>query len=247
MHCPPENAQSAGTDASADGWASLLHVRGRGTVAAGQRISVLARSASEWRFRNEVGLDIWLRAELLRRGRRDQWARHECEHGADWDLVRRIDAANTTWLAGVIADRGWPGHELVGADGAHAAWLLAQHARPELQACWLDLLRAAVDSGDARRRDLAFLEDRVRVHQGLPQHYGTQWGGPAGTAARLFPLADPEQVNHRRAVLGLTAIAEQHLHDAWDRTELDDRPASPAPNSELPDHTRRSAPNLASE
>jgi hypothetical protein len=40
---------------------------------------------------------------------------------------------------------------------------------------FLELLRAAVDAGEAAASDLAYLEDRVRVFAGQPQLYGTQF------------------------------------------------------------------------
>jgi hypothetical protein len=39
-------------------------------------------------------------------------------------VVRR----NTARLKAVVVDHGWPGRSLVGEDGAHAAWLILQHA-----------------------------------------------------------------------------------------------------------------------
>lgn len=161
-----------------------------------------------------------LRGELLRRSAQDQQARQRWLDGdGQWPEVKRIDADNTAWLAGIIAEHGWPGHSLVDVDGAHAAWLLAQHATPEQQVRWLALLREAVERGDAQARDLAYLQDRVDTHQRTPQRYGTQWLDPGDGTTRLFPLAEPGQVNDRRANLGLPPIAEHDLDNAW---QLDD-------------------------
>jgi hypothetical protein len=87
--------------------------------------------------------------------------------------LMRVDQANTAWLTELTARRGWPGRTLVGKDGAHVAWLLAQHADPQSQPAFLDLLREAVAAGEASASDLAYLEDRVRMHAGQPQLYGT--------------------------------------------------------------------------
>ncbi|GAA2798592.1 DUF6624 domain-containing protein [Saccharopolyspora taberi] len=161
------------------------------------------------------------RAELLRRSALDQQAReHWLGGGGGWAEVKRIDADNTAWLTGIVAEHGWPGQALVGVDGAHAAWLLAQHAPPEHQVRWLDLLREAVARGDAQARDLAYLEDRVHIHQGTPQRYGTQWFGIGDNATRLFPLADAGRVNARRAAVDLPPIDEHDLDNAWQLDEL---------------------------
>ena len=152
-------------------------------------------------------MDEELRAELLRRMERDQAARLADDR--DWELVLQVDAENLPWLKDVIADRGWPGASLVGPDGAQAAWLLAQHADsdPAFQRQCLDLLTAAVEAGEATARDLAYLTDRVLLHEGQPQVYGTQLVGRGG---RWVPdnLRDPDGVDGRRAAVGLGTIAE---------------------------------------
>ncbi|GAB3288569.1 hypothetical protein GCM10027563_24490 [Parasphingorhabdus pacifica] len=111
-----------------------------------------------------------------------------------------MDAENTPWLAEVISDHGWLGIQLGGNDGGHAAWLLAQHAPLELQQLWLPLLIQSVKAGDAAAVDLAYLEDRVRIRQQLPQRHGTQWQVRDGQQ-RLFPLEDPNRLNELRKAL----------------------------------------------
>jgi len=88
---------------------------------------------------------------------------------------QRVDEDNARWLADVLTARGSPGRTLAGEDGAQAAWLLAQHADhvPVLQQAFLDALRAAVAQDEAPPAHLAYPEDRVRVHAGQPQLYGT--------------------------------------------------------------------------
>jgi len=102
---------------------------------------------------------------------------------------------------------GWPGRTLVGEDGAHAAWLLAQHAAPQRQQEFLELLRAAVEAGEASVTDQAYLEDRVRVHEGQAQRYGTQFIHDE-QALRPQPIEDPENLDQRRAEVGLGPFAE---------------------------------------
>jgi hypothetical protein len=104
---------------------------------------------------------------------------------------------------------GWPGIATVGAEAAHAAWVLAQHAdrRPQVQRAFLEALRGAVAEGDADRKDLAYLEDRVRVNAGRPQVYGTQYGmTEAGFGPR--PIEDPDGLDDRRTEVGLPPMAE---------------------------------------
>jgi hypothetical protein len=99
----------------------------------------------------------------------------------------------------------------VGEEGATAAWLFAQHAdrHPDLQRKFLDLLRDAVAAGEATARHLAYLEDRVRVAQGRPQLYGTQFTQVVLQARyEPMPIEDPDYVDERRAAVGLGPLAE---------------------------------------
>lgn len=159
-----------------------------------------------------------LRAELLRRRDLDQAARGTFA-GAPEDKARIIamDDANTAWLRTVVDRVGWPGCALVGADGAHAAWLIAQHAdrHPAFQRRCLKLLERAVACDEASPADLAHLTDRVLLARGEPQLYGTQVsvGAEGFVAARL---RDPETVDARRATMGLAPLAD-HLAHARER------------------------------
>jgi hypothetical protein len=152
-----------------------------------------------------------LRAELLRRRDLDQAARAAFT-GAPEDKSRIIamDDANTAWLRAVVKRVGWPGHTLVGAEAAHAAWLIAQHAdrHPAFQRSCLKLLERAVASGEASPVDLAYLTDRVLLARGEQQLYGTQVSARAeGFVAPR--LRDSDSVDARRAAMGLAPLADQ--------------------------------------
>ncbi|NED96397.1 hypothetical protein G1H11_13885 [Phytoactinopolyspora alkaliphila] len=118
------------------------------------------------------------------------------------------DQTRTDRLAEIIDEYGWPTFDLVGEDGAEAAWAIAQHSDldPGFQERALELLRAAAAEGQASAGNLAYLEDRVAVGKGLPQLYGTQIGcGPDG-AEPATPIVDPENVEQRRADAGLEPL-----------------------------------------
>jgi hypothetical protein len=150
-------------------------------------------------------VDEALRAELRARAAGDQAARL----GDDTSLVIKVDTENLRWLRGVIDARGWPGTDLVGEDGASAAWLLVQHAffDPAFQRRCLDLMTEAAAAGQAHQRELAFLTDLVLLTEGKPQEYGTQLMRD-GRGYRPAELRDPDEVDQRRAAIGLEPLAD---------------------------------------
>lgn len=165
-----------------------------------------------------------LRRELLDRVKEDQKVREEMEavfskaagkplqlDPATRERWQAVDKANTGWLKLVVQRYGWPGKSLVGADGAHAAWLLLQHADHDaaFQKQCLPLLEKAVRAGEADGKDYAYLTDRVRVGEGKPQLYGTQMLLKEGGRYEPLPIEDEAKVDERRAAVGLPPLAEQ--------------------------------------
>ena len=166
-------------------------------------------------------LDTTLRAELLHLAELDQ--RNRAGIGAFIDRVGRQSAQGDSALKAmtaadepllkrvraIISSSGWPHRDRVGDDGAHAAWLVVQHAPADVQKSLLPLIRNAVLQGQARASDLALLEDRVRVAEKKPQRYGSQMRySPNGGPSTLEPIEDEPCVDRRRASVGLEPIAD---------------------------------------
>jgi len=156
-------------------------------------------------FRKSLG-NTALLDELMQRMKIDQAARSA--DPIQVEAMAKIDADNTAWMKTVLDKHGWPGFSMVGKDGAQTAWLLIQHAdldTPFQQRC-LELLTAAVEKGDASPVDLAYLTDRVLMHQGKPQIYGTQFRKVDGEM-KPQPIEDEANVDQRRAKVGLEPLA----------------------------------------
>ena len=156
-----------------------------------------------------------LHQELLQMRVRDQEMRikqHKsgeplsAEDKARW---AEVDTANTRRMQEIIAEHGWPGKSLAGEDGSSIAWLLVQHAdkKVDFQKQCLELLRAAVEAGEASAQNLAYLTDRVRTNEDLPQVYGTQCHMVEGELVSK-EIEDAEHVDQRRAAIGLQPVAE---------------------------------------
>lgn len=161
-----------------------------------------------------------LRDELLAMKDEDQHYRRMIMAGVapgerpnpDPELLRRMrqaDSANLERLVAIIEQHGWPGTSMVGRDASVAAFLILQHADPVTQDRYLPLLRQAVEQRELYPGLLATLEDRVRVHHGQPQLYGTQLRENRETGRmELFTIEDEARVDERRAAVGLPPLAE---------------------------------------
>jgi hypothetical protein len=112
--------------------------------------------------------DVHVRAELLKEG----------ALGDGYNArMREVHERNIARLKEIIAACGWPGQSLVGDDGSHAAWLIAQHAigDPSFQRACATAIEESIAKGQAPLAQLAFLVDRIRYFEGKPQIYGTQF------------------------------------------------------------------------
>lgn len=87
--------------------------------------------------------------------------------------------------------------------------MIAQHSDhdPAFQQRALTPMRAAARAGQADRIELAYLTDRVAVNHGRLQVYGTQVTC-IGDELGPRPLIDPDNVDERRASVGLGPLQE---------------------------------------
>ncbi len=177
-----------------------------------------------------MAIDEALRGELLDMAREDQRAREALAGNGgladaeQWDTLHGVDEPHAARLWEILDDyEQWPGVSLVGEDGAHAAWLLAQHAAadPELQRRCLELLEVAVALDDAPAMHFAYLLDRVRMADGRDQLFGTQFVGTTdGRTIEPWPIEGAGGVDRRRERLGLptmvlhTRLMQEHYTHA---------------------------------
>jgi hypothetical protein len=131
-------------------------------------------------------------------------------HSPDVRLQRRaMFVRHADRLKELLAGGSWPTAARVGERAAQAAWLIAQHAGTQLdvQRLALKLLRAATANGEARRRELAMLEDRVAVNEGRHQTYGTQIAGVIDGKPVPWPCGGPGRADELRAQAGIEPFA----------------------------------------
>lgn len=123
--------------------------------------------------------------------------------------MEEVHRRNGERLLEIIEERGWPGKSLAGDAGATAAWLILQHAisMPALQRRGLAMLKG-LQPGEVDPAQVAMLEDRIRVFEGKPQIYGTQYDWDEGGEMSPHPIEDQDGVNERRRAAGLPPLEE---------------------------------------
>jgi hypothetical protein len=162
-----------------------------------------------------------LRAKLLSLVQMDQAARDEPSHSmtdaeskAFYAHMLAVDAANLPQIQAIFDKYGFPTAEMVGRSGVLAAFLLVQHA---IQAPAL-MSRAATEAaplmqrGDLPYMNYALLVDRVAcVIDHRPQTFGTQ-GTRIPKSFWYCPIAEPQDVNERRAKLFLEPLSHEQIY-----------------------------------
>lgn len=125
--------------------------------------------------------------------------------------MEAVHKDNAARLAEIIEQYGWPGLTLVGEEGAWAAWLIVQHSignPPFMRQC-LCLLKQAASNGEAIAWQVAMLEDRIRMYEGKPQIYGSQFQPDKNGQLNPYQIESPKSVNDRRLAVGLNTVEER--------------------------------------
>ena len=173
-----------------------------------------------------------LRRELVKMGEENQKHRQEMMDLMDrlassnsekvakkWKQVverqNELDSRNRQRLDEIVKEHGWPKTSAFGEDASGVAFLIVQHSELEYQKKYLPLIKEAVSRNEARPSDLAMLEDRILTREGKKQIYGTQLRLNQKTQVmELYPIEDEENVDARRAKVGLAPLA-QYLKKAF--------------------------------
>lgn len=123
--------------------------------------------------------------------------------------MEQVHLKHSCRLEEIIAGIGYPTIGKVGKEASEAAWFLIQHAisRPEFMKNMLKLLKA-LPPEEIDRKNLICLEDRIRMYEGKPQLYGTQFDWDDN--GRLSPVEydDLQKVNERRKSAGMPSLEE---------------------------------------
>ncbi len=124
------------------------------------------------------------------------------------DSMKYTDSLNMMYVSHIIDTYGWLGPDDIGNGANEALFMVVQHSTPEDRRKYLPVMRSAAQAGKAKGSSLALMEDRVALHDGREQLYGSQLSWNMITNEYYVqPIADPDHVDERRAALGLVPMA----------------------------------------
>lgn len=149
----------------------------------------------------------------------EKFGRESDEMKKHWELINEKDSVNLIKIQKILDEKGWLGSNVIGNQGNSTLFLVIQHSPLEVQEKYLPMMRDAVKNGKANSSSLALLEDRVALRKGGKQIYGSQIGRDQETGEYFVsPLIDPENVDKRRAEVGLGPIADYitNWNMTWD-------------------------------
>jgi hypothetical protein len=167
-----------------------------------------------------------LQQKLLKIGREDQKYRIEMNalmgklSGADGkkaaqrlqligEKQKDLDRRNLQQLEEIIKLHGWPAKSLVGKEACNAALLVIAHAELSYQKKNFPLIKAAAEKNEAHAVNVANLEDIILTGEGRKQKYGSRLHlNEATQKMELYPIEDEENVDARRASVGLPPMTE---------------------------------------
>ena len=169
---------------------------------------------------------IYLEDQTYRKQLREieaKYGRQSDEMKAHWQLIHEKDSINLVKIKKILDERGWLGPKIIGNQGNSTLFLVIQHSDLEAQEEYLPMMRDAVKKGNANPGNLALLEDRVALRKGEKQIYGSQVGRDPETGEYyVLPLIDPDNVDKRRAEVGLGKIQDyiSHWNLIWNVEEF---------------------------
>lgn len=156
-----------------------------------------------------------LRDELLKMQSEDQKARENCAKGNVGEQIRcyaeiseKIDKPNSKRLNEIYEKSGFPAIKTVGREGVAAFMLILQHTPDEnLRQKMLKPIKKAFERKELSASEYANYVDRLLVHQGKPQIYGSNFDFKDGKLL-MSKVKNLKNLDEIRRKIGLPTIAE---------------------------------------
>ena len=124
-------------------------------------------------------------------------------------LYKQNHAINEKKIIDLLDNQGWPDMAIIGEQGNHTVCNVLQHSSMAIRQKYLPMMREAVKQNHLQPRFLARAEDRLATDRGELQIYGGQIKFyPETKTFNVWPIFDPENVDKRRAEIGLEPMAD---------------------------------------
>lgn len=127
-----------------------------------------------------------------------------------------LDAINVKRVAAILDSMRYPKRKDYGDSAGLATFFVIQHSDIKYQQKYLPLFEQAAKNGEIAWKNVVYMIDRVRLEMGQKQLYGTQIQpvkdavtGYLTDKAVIAPIEDEENVNARRAKVGLGTIEQE--------------------------------------
>ena len=122
---------------------------------------------------------------------------------------QKINVEHMTKLEGFMNDEGWISSKKYGNTASRQALAILKNTGGERLEPHLDMVLKAAENGEANPTDVAYIHDKVLMHQGKKQLYGTQIAFNEKKGINdVYPIQDEANVDTRRAKVGLEPLAE---------------------------------------
>ncbi len=126
------------------------------------------------------------------------------------ELNREItvfDSVSLIYVVGILEEYGWLGKSEIGEVAGNALFIVIQHASNDMRKRFFPLLKKSVEEGESHPQNMAAMKDRILLHDGKKQLYGTQYRIDNGVK-KLQPIEDPTNLNKRRKEIGLKRLKD---------------------------------------
>lgn len=138
-------------------------------------------------------------------------AERRAAEAAMWMPLMALDERLTAELLTMIPPEGWFLKSVYGERAASAAFLIIQHSDIEQWRRFVPVLEPLVATGEIDGSRYGLMYDRLAVHEGRPQRYGTQMTCKAGKFVVDWDnIEDPANADARRAALGFEGTLAEY-------------------------------------
>jgi len=124
-------------------------------------------------------------------------------------IYEKNHAKNEERIKNLLDNNGWPKKSVIGEQGNWTICNVIQHSDNDVRIKYIPMMKEAVLANQLAPRFLVRAQDRIATELGELQIYGGQMKYyPDTKSFNVWPVFDPENIDKRRAEIGLEPITE---------------------------------------